>query len=407
MRTSAAVSLILMSAAGGRLAAESADLGDRPYPQGRRFPLGLYSVHTPEEMTAVKAVGYNMGHRYGFAADYLDLATQAGLYSLAHIRGRSEGHARREIEELAAYDCVSWWDLPEEQRHWRKREYRLVQNLCAWTRKHDPLRRPNFMYLPGHYGPDAVAKYVPYLDIIGAGAYTEYAHQPHAWVRWRVESEIAAIRKAGYKVGSDYLNGEKTPIGIPMLFGNLERMDVITPVEAYHDFYSCIASGARGILIFSYWHKRDLPVLERTWEAYEKAASEITGEERLGEIVLFGEEVRRVRARVLKGPRTTPAFSPYGYRRDIRYASINVLAKRWQGCLYVIAVNSAERSVDAVIEGLGGAEEAEVLFEDRTVPLRNGRLTDSFTWLGVHIYKVPGSLDCRPPSGGPPNLSRG
>ena len=69
MRTALALGLIRAGVGVGSLTPAPGDFSERPYPQGRRFPLGLYSVHTPEEMAAVKAVGYNMGHRYGFGAD--------------------------------------------------------------------------------------------------------------------------------------------------------------------------------------------------------------------------------------------------------------------------------------------------------------------------------------------------
>lgn len=43
----------------------------RPYPQGTRFPLGLYSIHTVEEMKDARKSGWNMAHRYGFKIDFL------------------------------------------------------------------------------------------------------------------------------------------------------------------------------------------------------------------------------------------------------------------------------------------------------------------------------------------------
>jgi len=49
------------------------------------------------------------------------------------------------------------------------------------------------MYIPSHYTETQVQFYVPYLDIIPASAYADYAGQPHAWVRWRMEETISAI----------------------------------------------------------------------------------------------------------------------------------------------------------------------------------------------------------------------
>ena len=359
-----------------------------PYPRGRQFPLGLYSIHTVEEMKDATKSGWNIAHSYGFKFDFLNVASQGGMFALAHLSDDGEQQDRGTIEQLAISDSVAWWDFPEEQRYWRENEFSLVKNLSQWTRKYDPKQRPNFMYIPSHYDSEAIAKYIPYLDIIGAGCYPEYAHQPRAWVRWRVESEIEAIHKAGFKVGQDYLHGEKTPIGIPMLFADVNKMDIISPVEAYHDFYSCIVSGARGILVFSYWHQRDEEVLRKTYQAYAKAASEIAGVENLGQVILFGEENKNISLEIVSGPLYTYNFRPHGMKEDIRYSSLNVLAKEWNGNLYIFAVNSAEKELKVTLKGLPAEKEATVLFEDRTVPVNDGQFEDNFGWLGVHIYKV-------------------
>jgi len=372
-------------------AAAQQDVPDakRPYPQGTQFPLGLYSIHTVEEMKGATKFGWNIAHRYGFKLDFLNVASQGGMFVLAHLSDNEEQQAKGTIEQLATSDCVAWWDFPEEQRYWRENEFSLVKNLSQWTRKYDPKMHPNFMYMPCHYDAEAIAKYVPYLDIIGAGCYTEYAYQPRAWVRWRVESEIEAIHKASFKVGRDYLHSEKTPIGILMLFADVNKMDIISPVEAYHDFYSCIVSGARGILVFSYWHQQDEEVLRKTYQAYAKAASEIAGTENLGQVILFGEENTNISFEIISGPLYTYNFRPHGMKADIRYPSLNVLAKEWNGNLYIFAVNSTEKGLKAALIGLPPTEKAEVLFENRTVSVKDCQFEDDFDWLGVHIYKVP------------------
>src|SRR6516225_2531606 len=54
------------------------------------------------------------------------------------------------------------------------------------------------------------------------------------------------INQAGAVIGSDYLNGQKTPVGIVGLF--LGSNGVLpTPDQTYHDFWQLIASGAQGI----------------------------------------------------------------------------------------------------------------------------------------------------------------
>ncbi len=413
---------------------------DPIYPEGKRFPLALYSIHEPEEFADAADAGWNVGHRYGFSENYLPLAAENGFLSLAHLVGRTteprpeglaalelgktgegtdattganteetgetshgfkpgerprlEQEVRADIEAYASHDNLAWWDIPEEMRYWFQGEFDIVKNMFAWTRKYDPRKRPVMMYHPGHSTAERVEKYVDFLDIIAVGAYAEYSHQPRAWIRWRVESEIEAIENAGFTVGSDYLNGEKTPIGVPMLFGKPEDMDLIVPAEAYHDFFSCIASGAKGILVFSYWHKRDMPTLQKTWElGYKKAAADFMAEPSLNQAVLFGQDVP-LAVEITKGsPRTVP-FRPYGLDEDIDYPAVNVLAKAYEGSLYIIAVSSQERGVTAKVSGLPeGVQSLARIADGRSqeqggndVVVNAGTFEDDFGWLGVHIY---------------------
>jgi len=374
---------------------------EAPYPQGKAFPLGLYSIETLEEMQREQPHGWNIAHTYGKQAEHQAVVKQAGWAGLAHLAKAAEEETKAMIEALLGSGPVAWWDFPEEQRHWRADEYQIVKDLSAWTRKYDPQRHPNFMYLPGHYGAEAVAKYVPYLDIIGAGTYTEYAHMPRAWVRWRMEETIRGIALAGAKIGPDYLAGEKTPIGIPMLFYRDGALDIISSVEAYHDFYSCLAAGARGMLVFSYWHKRDADVLQKSYDAYAKGAAEVSGPEGLGQALLFGEDVP-LTCEITDGPERTYAFRPTGLKEDVSFPSVNVLGKRHQGKLFVIAVNSSERPVKAKLAGLPeGVPQLRLPFEKapgpdgkptdqpRTVKVEGGVAEDSFGWLGVHVYVAP------------------
>jgi len=221
-------------------------------------------------------------------------------------------------------------------------------------------------------------------------------------VRWRMEETIRGITAAGAKVGPDYLNGEKTPIGIPMLFYDRSgAFDIISPVEAYHDFYSCLAAGARGILLFSYWHTRDADVLQKSYEAYAKGAAEVSGPEGLGQALLFGEDVP-LTPQITEGPERTYAFRPMGVKEDVSFPSVNVLGKRHQGKLFVIAVNSSEQPVKAKIAGLPeGIAQLRLPYEKalgpdgkptdqpRTVKVEGGAIEDNFGWLGVHVYVAP------------------
>ena len=164
----------------------------------------------------------------------------------------------------------------------------------------------------------------------------------------------------------------------------------MTPEGAYHDFWQCIVSGARGIAVFSYFHRRDRSEYAATWRMYNKAAAQVSGAEQLGPMILRGEEIANVKAEILAGALRTVEFKPHGNKvPPLSYPSVDLLAKSWNENIYVIAVNSAESWVKARINGLPiKAGEATLLFEEETVPVTDSTLLAEFGPLGVHIFKI-------------------
>ncbi len=158
---------------------------DDIYPQGKQFPLGLYSIHSAQEMNVARPSGWNISHTYHFTPSFFQIAKEGKMRALANLPGESEpipeNQAAVIITALAKSDEVAWWNLPEERRYWRAGEKALIANYANWTRKYDPKKRPNYMYIPGHYRTEDVQQYVADLDVIPASAYTTYARQPHAY----------------------------------------------------------------------------------------------------------------------------------------------------------------------------------------------------------------------------------
>ncbi|WP_407889216.1 hypothetical protein [Scytonema sp. NUACC26] len=340
----------------------------------------------------VRRKGWNIVHRYQFTPSFLKTAAESQVFALASLPGESEplpeAQAAQTISNLARSDRVVWWDFPEERRYWEKGEMALVTNYATWTRKYDPKKRPNYMYIPGHYTAEDVKQYVPYLDIIPASVYTTYVNMPHAWVRWRIETTLKGIHLAHADIGSDYLHGKKTPVAVLELFYEGGK-SIMTSQGAYHDFWQSIVSGARGILIFSYWHKRDHPSLDSVWQTYNRAAQQITGPDQLGSVILHGKELRNVRFEITTGPQQTSQFKFNDMAQPISFPSVNFLTKVWNNNIYVIAVNSTQEPVVGKFIGLPPkAKQATVLFENNVVPVTDGTFNTRFASLGVHIFKI-------------------
>jgi len=380
------------------------------YPQGAVFPLELYSLQPTSDTPLVTPNGWNIGHQYGWnqvtdpptGESSLNSLMQSfalnGIEGLPHLPAFqdsslvssewSEVMMASWIQAIDPNSNIAYWDLPEEQRYFKPTEFQLVKDYTAWTRKYDPQQRPNYMYIPTHFTQDQVSNYVPYLDIIPASAYADFAGHPHAWVRWRMEETIRGIQLANAIIGKDYLHGQKTPVGVVQLFVGTNGI-IPTADQTRHDFWQLIASGAQGIFVFSYFHRNDQSgALLPNWNALQQAASQLSGSEKLGDMVLYGQPVSNVMVTVTSGPTQTVSFIPTGYTTPFQFPSIHLLAKQWNGKTYIIAVNSTDQTVTANIANLPPSvlNSAAVLFESRSVPISSSSFTDSFPAWGVHIY---------------------
>ena len=135
-----------------------------PYPVGNKFPFGLYSfdVRDIKEMADTVKFGWNLGHTYGNQISLLEKLTSCNIYGFIRLTGKTEEEVKKEIELYGKYDAVCWWSLPEERRWWIKEEYEWIKNMSKWTRKYDPKKRPNLMYIPSSSPPITIAKWAPY-----------------------------------------------------------------------------------------------------------------------------------------------------------------------------------------------------------------------------------------------------
>lgn len=365
--------------------------GALEFPDETRFPIVLYSA---DEYSIAQAAarGGNIVHSYRAGevmAAYAEEAARHGVRVLGNVGTyyiddsdpqpiSVESDVTPLVERMAAGPNIGWWTVPEELRYWRTDELEELSNLAQWTRAHDPNRSPVFMYQAGHYTAEALAPTLPYLDIIGKGAYADYAGQPRAWVRHQLESTVEAIERAGGTVGADYLSGDKTPLVILGLWPDYPA----TAAEIYHDAFAGVVAGGRGIALFSYWYG----LMESSGDGLDGfllAAEQLDGD--LGAAVLFGEPRAGVRFVITDGPSHTEEFLPYGLKEALQYDCLNVGAWERGGDRHVIAVNSCEEAVTATLSGFG--VEVRVPHEERVVCPEDGSFEERFDPLGVHIYR--------------------
>ena len=362
------------------------------YPFGPVFPRGLYSLET--EFASAAASGWTTGHTYAAAPvppAYFGACDRAGLHAMGRLSSldslgerwpRHPDTTRAEIIEQAANDNLAWWDLPEELRYWIDNEMDIVRDYAALTRAHDPKRRPNYMYVPGHYDAASIEPYVPYLDVLPASCYVNFQEQPHAYVRWSIERTRAAIAAAGYTEGPDYLGGEKTVMAI------LELFDDGVPLSARgsrHDYWLAVALDVRGLLVFSHFYRDENATNAAAWAELDEANRLFTAQG-LDHYLLDGETTD-LAATVTAGPALGPAFSVAG-AGPFQYPSLIALGKQLGDTLFVAAVNSSPEAIAFTWTlPAGGPFVAENLYTGARTQVQ-GTVAEELGELGVALYKV-------------------
>jgi hypothetical protein len=186
---------------------------------------------------------------------------------------------------------------PEELRPWVPLEMDYLKAACEVIRGNDPLHRPIYLYNPNHREAQTLAPVARQVDVVAKGCYVNLTERKgeRAWVRWSLEQELAAIRVAGQ------------PGAIPLL--NPELCHDPEPAEddeirawVRHDVYLGLASGAKGVLIWSLYPRPEVRRSWRLWyEAYAECGRELSGPRGLAQVFLFGERRSDLKVRLIEG----------------------------------------------------------------------------------------------------------
>lgn len=171
--------------------------------------------------------------------------------------------------------------------------------------------------------------------------------------------QVDVMREAGREEGKPawyFLAGANTPL----------HYKEPSYGEQIAQCYGCVAAGCTGISLFTAF-----PKTPGNWRAYRQLAREFGV---LGDVIVSEEECSQATA-------------------DADARTLRLLTKRHQGDVYLIACNVSKEPLGRVAitlpAALGGqATRAEVLFEDRSVPLSNGALADVFAGHERHVYRI-------------------
>jgi len=281
----------------------------------------------------------------------------------------------RQVKAAAADKSIAWWYLtPEELRWWIPNEIKYLELAYKTIKAADPAKRPVWMYSPGHRNDTALSKEAPFQDIIGKGTYTNYSGQKNSriWVRWSMEQEKNAIKLSR--------NPSAVPILVPEMFEEPKPEETAQiPAWVRHDVYLGMVSGAKGVVIFSLWPRNKFPSHPIYYKAYCQVARELNGDLGLGQVFLFGEPKNDVALKITEGPQTVSCKFKVKTVETFTYPTVALANLAYGSDRYLIAVNSANQPVSAVLSGLPkqGVTGVE-LFTRKALEPADGQLKLSF-----------------------------
>ncbi|OGV48831.1 MAG: hypothetical protein A2017_14220 [Lentisphaerae bacterium GWF2_44_16] len=354
---------------------------DKVYPQGRIFP---YSGFSPCNSAGEKKFTM-LGPVYGKQDKLLEMAEKTHKKAIYFIKGVYKGEKvsqktlelkdidfneivesiRQQVMAVADNKNIAWWYLgPEELRCWRKNEMKYLQVAANAIREADPLKRPVWMYDPGHRSAKPLGETVKFLDISGKGMYTNYSgfKDSRIFCLWTIEQEVEAIKNT---------NPQAMPIAVPEMFQE-PGPEEIQMVSAWvrHDVYSSLIAGAKGIVVFSFAHRKNFKSHEIYFQEYSRIADELCGELNLGQVFLFGEKRNDISLKITEGPEKVSFLCKGAGMKDaINFPSVNIFNAAYKNERYLFLVSSANLPVSVEIKGMPQQCVIEDVFSKKKIVL--------------------------------------
>ncbi len=299
----------------------------------------------------------------------------------------------RQVKDAVDHPAIVLWYLqPEELRPWRKNEMEFLETASKAIREADPKKRPIWLYDPAHADASRLAAIVPWVDYLGKGTYPNYvaSRDQRIWVRWSIEQEIEAIKKADSKaiplLVSEMYHDARHP---PLTPEDIARI----PQWVAHDNWLGLITGAKGIIVFSLRQRPSLP--PEAWQAYYKAYEElgkhILGANALGQVLLFGETRDDISVDVTSGPAEVKLIYPPGGVKDpITYPSVSHRNIAYGPERYLFLVNSANEPVTIVVGGMpyASVKAQNLLAKDEPFDIGEGEFVAELSPLEARVYRL-------------------
>jgi len=341
------------------------------------FPLGMYWSSIDAKQLALYA-----GSRFNCIMPYgrptpaqMDLAHKHGIkviYSIKDLYAGSrwcpadiktpadeERRIRATVRRFREHPALLAWYLNDELPQSYMPRLKAHQR---WTAEEDP-NHPTWVVL---YQFREVADYVETFDVIGTDPYPIGRSPASMAGQWTAETfrQVSGARPlwqvpqlhnwANYRKTADAKKGQRTP----------------TRDEVRSMAWQCICRGATGLVFYSWYDVRRNPDVsfETQWAYLKAIAAEIDS---LAPMLLSAEPAPAVQVRA------DPAKPPW----------LHWLARTHEGRGYLFVVNNGDADGTMTFTLGGGIRTVRVVGQDRTIPVKDGRFSDTLKKLQVRIYE--------------------
>lgn len=333
------------------------------------FPLGWFGVQKKDSLQMLSQEGINTVLVYPMEIeqlrDYLIEAECLGIKVIVDVRIIERDSLGRSLEALDVtamqnrvralkdYPSLFAWfttDEPENRRIPPERTDLLYRKIKQIDSLHPVIPCIAYNY----------RQYATSLDAIMANLYPVYdeevtrkANALEAVPR-DVEKAMRAVREEN-KIGLIYL--------LQAFGGGAWERRYPTYEEERYMTYTAIIHGARGIMFWAYYRSRD--------QSFRR------------DLRMLLYELKPLIPVVMSEPLDSLVSS--------NCEEVHQIFRKWQEEYYLVAVNDSPNSVPLVEFKLPEVffdSTADVLSEDRTLPIEGQILRDGFEPYGVHIYKV-------------------
>lgn len=359
-------------------------VGGKPF-----FPIGLYGLRAlplngesiAKAVSDVAEGGFNLVHSYtvGKTKEFLDLAYSHGLktWTGSQIPGTNF------VETLCRHPAVlAWYVGDDTAMHYTPQQiYDRVDGVQAIdstriTCQADVMNSGDYI---SSYRP-----FVKVTDVFMPEIYPVHNVKPEPSDRC-VAVTIRDMER--FKLDVADAKDDRPHAIWPIIqyfkgWSSWKRFP--TRDELFAMTFAAIAHGAHGITWYTYGgvvdpvKKRDNHGASATPETWCNMTNLVARLRELSPVLVTRTPPQPAPAKILSGPE----------KDMLDNGSISMLMKRYRGETYLIAVNGTLAEVKAEFDLGVRPAKADVLWENRTVPVTGGKITDCFAPLAVHVYKV-------------------